>query len=149
MLVLGSLLSTAAKTLAAKAASKIGRVVAGKSATAMTAIGGLVGGSRAKAAAGAVVAAGRKVGPLARRVLPGVGAAAAGYAVGRGMGEGEEGRKRRRMNPLNARAARRAIRRIRSVRKMLQRIDRQLPKARGAARGAWRDRHYRPSDITH
>jgi hypothetical protein len=40
------------------------------------------------------------------------------------------GRKRRRMNPMNVRAARRAIRRIRGARKILQRIERSLPKAR-------------------
>jgi hypothetical protein len=40
------------------------------------------------------------------------------------------GRKRRRMNPMNARAARRAIRRVKAARKMLQQIERQLPKAR-------------------
>jgi len=38
--------------------------------------------------------------------------------------------KRRRMNPMNARAARRAIRRIKGARKLLQRIERSLPKAR-------------------
>jgi hypothetical protein len=35
-----------------------------------------------------------------------------------------------RMNPMNPRAARRAIRRIRGARKLLQRIERSLPKAR-------------------
>jgi hypothetical protein len=34
------------------------------------------------------------------------------------------------MNPMNPRAARRAIRRIRGARKLLQRIERSLPKAR-------------------
>ena len=34
-----------------------------------------------------------------------------------------------RMNPMNPRAARRAIRRIRGARKLLQRIERSLPKA--------------------
>jgi len=38
--------------------------------------------------------------------------------------------KPRQMNPLNGRAARRAIRRIRGARKMLQAIERSLPKAR-------------------
>jgi hypothetical protein len=36
----------------------------------------------------------------------------------------------RSMNPLNGRAARRAIRRIKGARKMLQQIERQLPKQR-------------------
>ena len=36
----------------------------------------------------------------------------------------------RRMNPLNGHAARRAIRRIKGARKMLQAIERSLPKAR-------------------
>jgi hypothetical protein len=34
-----------------------------------------------------------------------------------------------RMNPMNPRAARRAIRRVRGARKLLQRIERSLPKA--------------------
>lgn len=38
-----------------------------------------------------------------------------------------------RMNPMNPRAARRAIRRIRGARKLLQRIERSLPRARAAA----------------
>jgi hypothetical protein len=38
--------------------------------------------------------------------------------------------KPRRMNPLNGHAARRAIRRIKGARKMLQAIERSLPKAR-------------------
>lgn len=40
----------------------------------------------------------------------------------------------RSMNPLNGKAARRAIRRIKGARKMLQQIERQLPKARTHAR---------------
>lgn len=36
--------------------------------------------------------------------------------------------RNRRMNPLNGRAAMRAIRRIKGARKMLQKIERQLPK---------------------
>lgn len=36
----------------------------------------------------------------------------------------------RQMNPLNGRAARRAIRRIKGARKMLQQIERALPRAR-------------------
>lgn len=39
-----------------------------------------------------------------------------------------------RMNPMNVRAARRAIRRIRGARKLLQRIERSLPKARTHSR---------------
>lgn len=38
--------------------------------------------------------------------------------------------RNRRMNPLNGRAAMRAIRRIKGARKMLQKIERQLPKAK-------------------
>lgn len=40
------------------------------------------------------------------------------------------------MNPMNPRAARRAIRRIRGARKLLQRIERSLPKARTTHRSA-------------
>jgi|SRR5215831_1295435 len=39
-----------------------------------------------------------------------------------------------RMNPMNPRAARRAIRRIRGARKLLQRIERSLPRARATHR---------------
>jgi hypothetical protein len=42
--------------------------------------------------------------------------------------------KRPSMNPMNPRAARRAIRRIRGARKLLQRIERSLPKARTHSR---------------
>lgn len=42
--------------------------------------------------------------------------------------------RNRRMNPMNPRAARRAIRRIKMARKMLQEIERQLPKQRTRAR---------------
>lgn len=38
--------------------------------------------------------------------------------------------RNRRMNPLNGRAAMRAIRRIKGARKMLQKIERQLPKSK-------------------
>lgn len=38
--------------------------------------------------------------------------------------------RNRRMNPLNGRAATRAIRRIKGARKMLQKIERQLPRAK-------------------
>lgn len=38
--------------------------------------------------------------------------------------------RNRRMNPLNGRAAMRAIRRVKGARKMLQKIERQLPKAK-------------------
>jgi hypothetical protein len=47
-------------------------------------------------------------------------------------------RKIRHMNPGNAKAARRAIRRVKSVRKLLQSIERELPRrpaARGGSRG--------------
>lgn len=42
--------------------------------------------------------------------------------------------KNRRMNPMNPRAAKRAIRRIKAARKMLQQIERQLPKQRTTRR---------------
>jgi hypothetical protein len=41
-----------------------------------------------------------------------------------------------RMNPMNVRAARRAVRRIRGARKLLQRIERTLPKAHVRRRAA-------------
>ena len=41
--------------------------------------------------------------------------------------------RNRRMNPLNGRAATRAIRRIKGARKMLQKIERSLPRARARA----------------
>lgn len=44
--------------------------------------------------------------------------------------------RNRRMNPLNGRAATRAIRRIKGARKMLQKIERQLPRTR--SRGSTR-----------
>ena len=75
------------------------------------------------------------VGAVARRVPQIAAAAAVGSVVydiyGRVVGTGS--RKRRRINPMNARAARRAIRRIKGARKMLQQIERQLPKQRAAA----------------
>jgi hypothetical protein len=43
---------------------------------------------------------------------------------------GKPYKRYRSMNPLNGRAARRAIRRIKGARKMLQQIERQLPKQR-------------------
>lgn len=43
---------------------------------------------------------------------------------------GQPYKKYRSMNPMNPRAARRAIRRIKGARKMLQQIERQLPKQR-------------------
>lgn len=41
--------------------------------------------------------------------------------------------RNRRMNPLNGRAASRAIRRIKGARKMLQKIERGLPRAKARA----------------
>ncbi len=41
--------------------------------------------------------------------------------------------RNRRMNPLNGRAAFRAIRRIKGARKMLQKIERQLPRTKARA----------------
>lgn len=42
--------------------------------------------------------------------------------------------RNRRMNPMNHRAAMRAIRRVKAARKMLQKIERQLPKQRTTRR---------------
>jgi hypothetical protein len=70
----------------------------------------------------------------ATRVGAGVVGAGAGFELGarglRGLlGEEENGAApRRRINPMNPRAARRAIARIKSVRKILQRIERQMPR---------------------
>jgi len=65
--------------------------------------------------------------------IPGFGAAAGG-ACPAGFHLDKRTRSRcvrnRRMNPLNGRAAMRAIRRIKGARKMLQKIERQLPKTR-------------------
>jgi hypothetical protein len=77
----------------------------------------------------------RTIGTVASRALPVVGTAVlAGEAIYDAFGN-QVGtrRRRRRMNPMNARAARRAIRRVKAVRKMLQQIERQLPKQRAAA----------------
>jgi hypothetical protein len=74
---------------------------------------------------------------------PGVGKVAAGAVAGTIAGDyiydamgnvvGTR-RKYRRMNVLNGKAATRAIRRVKGVRKMLQKIERQLPKAKAPMR---------------
>lgn len=71
------------------------------------------------------------VGRAVVRQLPGVGAGV-GTAVLMGR-DGQPKKKRRRMNPMNVKAARRAIRRVKAARKMLQEIERQLPKAKSRA----------------
>lgn len=69
-----------------------------------------------------------------RGVLPGVG----GGAVPRGYHLAKDGSGRvvrnRRMNYGNARAARRAIRRIKGARKLLQDIEKQMPRRAVRAR---------------
>lgn len=64
--------------------------------------------------------------PAVRRGAEIIGGAALGAAlVG---GDGQPMRRRRRMNFGNAKAARRAIRRIKGTRKLLQDIEKQLPR---------------------
>jgi len=60
------------------------------------------------------------------------GAAGAACPVGFHLDKRSRSRcvRNRRMNPLNGRAAMRAIRRIKGARKMLQKIERQLPRAK-------------------
>lgn len=79
-----------------------------------------------------------KVGGTVARALPVVGTAVmAGEVIYDAFGNpAGVRRRRRRMNPMNARAARRAIRRVKAVRKMLQQIERQLPKQRTTHRAA-------------
>jgi hypothetical protein len=79
--------------------------------------------------------------PLGGKVIskPGVGKIAAATVGGTIAGDylydaagnivGQH-RRHRRMNVLNGKAATRAIRRVKGVRKMLQKIERQLPKAK-------------------
>jgi hypothetical protein len=99
-------------------------------------------GSNAFSASGlvrtAVVPAVKAVGSAVVRNAPTIGAVAAVGGLVYDMAGNVIGRqrKRRRMNPMNARAARRAIRRIKGARKMLQQIERQLPKQRTTARRA-------------
>lgn len=97
-----------------------------------------------------IIPAMSRVPQAAQKLLPEVGGAIAGYAAGSlmaGDGNGacpvgfhldKKTRSRcvrnRRMNPLNGRAASRAIRRIKGARKMLQKIERQLPKQRASGR---------------
>lgn len=64
--------------------------------------------------------------PAVRRGAEILGGAALGAAL---VGpDGQPMRKRRRMNFGNAKAARRAIRRIKGTRKLLQDIEKQLPR---------------------
>lgn len=62
-----------------------------------------------------------------------IGAGVGAGVIG-GMLAGDQKRKYRRMNYGNMKAARRAIRRIKGARKMLQEIERQLPKQRTSRR---------------
>jgi len=61
---------------------------------------------------------------------PATYASLANGAVVRVKKDGTPYKRYRSMNPMNPRAARRAIRRIKGARKMLQQIERQLPKQR-------------------
>lgn len=77
----------------------------------------------------------RVIGQVARRAP----AVAAGAAIGTMLYDAAGNiigrrKRRRRINPMNMRAARRAIRRIKGARKMLQQIERQLPKQRTTTR---------------
>lgn len=93
-------------------------------AVARTAVGVLTGGgSRPTAVPGGMPTLAAVQGPGARPV-PGITGAAQRLIPGGRTGYF----KSRRMNPGNAKAARRAIRRIKSVRKLLQSIERQMPK---------------------
>lgn len=66
---------------------------------------------------------------LRNPVVRAAGSAAVGAAAGMLVDDfGRPIRKRRRMNFGNAKAARRAIRRIKGTRKLLQSIERQLPR---------------------
>lgn len=66
---------------------------------------------------------------LRNPVVRAAGSAAVGAIAGTLVDDfGRPIRKRRRMNYGNAKAARRAIRRIKGTRKLLQSIERQLPK---------------------
>lgn len=77
---------------------------------------------------------------LTRKIPPGQRQAiiAAGGGCPQGFHPAKDGSGRcvrnRRMNVMNPRAARRAIRRIKGARKMLQSIERQLPKQRTRSR---------------
>lgn len=63
-------------------------------------------------------------------ILRGAGQVAAGTALGMGLQSAleEQPRRRRRMDYGNVKAAKRAIRRIKGTRKLLQDIERQLPR---------------------
>lgn len=78
-----------------------------------------------RTAAGAVSAASRT--PAGRAVVVGTTAAAAADILLDEFGQPVR-KKRRRMNYGNAKAARRAIRRIKGTRKLLQDIEKQLPR---------------------
>jgi len=114
----------------------------GKQSSVMPGVGRIspIQGNNALSASGAVrsvVAIARSpVGRMVSRAAPYVGAAAAVGGLLYDQFGNQVRRRRRRMNPMNARAARRAIRRIKGARKMLQNIERQLPKARAPVRRA-------------
>lgn len=84
--------------------------------------------------AGQVEPAMSKVPQIARRAQPLVTEVLTGQACPKGYHLDKKTRsycvKNRRMNPLNGRAAMRAIRRIKGARRMLQKIERSLPKQR-------------------
>jgi len=107
---------------------------------------GLLGGA---GAAAVKLSTSRAMVPISKGLasIPGRGLVKTGAAIAGGTIAGEAiydaagnliGYKprRRRMNPLNPKAARRAIRRVKSVRKMLQTIEKQLPKQKCARKAA-------------
>lgn len=91
--------------------------------------------------------------PVAQQLPPGVLANITGPLAARPAGvcpvgfhvdkrTGTRCVRNRRMNVLNPRAATRAIRRVRGARKMLQKIERQLPKAKARATPHRGHRHH-------
>lgn len=102
-------------------------------------------GAVAGVGAGAVKLSASKALAVIPKSAPGIGKTVAAIAGGTIAGEAIYDaagnligykQKRRRMNPLNPKAARRAIRRVKSVRKMLQGIEKQLPKQKCPTRRA-------------
>lgn len=119
------ILSLAGRALGAIARSPVGRAVAGV----------LPGGAAAITIAGGVgaLARARREPPPGMVPVPGITG-----TFERVLPFGRTGYMRKgghRMNAGNAKAAHRAIRRIKSVRKLLQSIERELPR-RPAARGS-------------
>jgi hypothetical protein len=89
-------------------------------------------------------AIGSRIGQVLSR--PGVQLGGTAAAIGAGLVLGPDGqpvRKRRRMNFGNAKAARRAIRRIKGTRKLLQDIEKQLP--RRTVRSRAKTHHHHPA----